>query len=272
MSHWFEQIRVGFCADRIIWVRASGVLRRRVLEKQEIEVSATNTLPAWGAALESLKTKLTTSAAKRTRISIVLANRLVRYVVVPWHPALMTQAERLAQARHCFKETYGDIADGWEVAMDDGGYGQSFMASAIDLQLLAGLRDACKGMNLQSVQPYLTLAYRQFRKTLRRQKAKVAYFGVVESNDLGLIRMSQTGLAGVFNQRAGDDWRQTLQGLLLQAATEGDADPAVCLLASGRDSVDTAAGVKVMRLSLPAMLGYSPLSDEPMTMGVVGLA
>jgi hypothetical protein len=272
VSHWSDQIRIGFCADRIIWVRASGVLRRRVVEKLEIEVPASNAQPAWGDALESLKTKLAATVPKQTRTSIVITNRLVRYVVVPWHPALMTQAERLAQARHCFKETYGDMATNWEVAMDDGGYGQPFLASAIDQQLLAGLREACKGLNLQSVQPYLTLAYQQFRKTLRQQKAKVAYFGVVEPNDLGLIRMSKTGLAGVFNQRVGDDWRQTLRGLLLQVATEGDVDPAVCLLASGRDSVDTVASVKVTRLSLPAMLGYSPLSDERMTMGVVGLA
>ncbi len=156
--------------------------------------------------------------------------------------------------------------------MDDGGYGQPFLASAIDQPLLVGLRDACKGLNLQSVQPYLTLAYRQFRKTLQQQKAKVTYFGVVEPNDLGLIRMSPTGLGGVFNQRVSDDWRQALRGLLLQAATEGDVHPAICLLASGRDSVETTEGVKVTRLSLPAMLGYSPLSDERMSMGVVGLA
>lgn len=272
MSPWSDQIRIGFCADRIIWIRASGVLRRRVVEKLEIEVPASAGAPVWGASLESLKVKLATSVPKRTRISIVLANRLVRYVVVPWHPALMTREERLAQARHCFKETYGDIAAGWEVAMDDGGYGQPFLASAFDQQLLAGLREACKGLSLQSVQPYLTLAYQQFRKTLRQQKAKVAYFGVVEPNDLGLIRMGQAGLAGVFNQRVIDDWQQVLRGLLLQAATEGDADSAVCMLASGRDSVDTAVGVKVTRLNLPAMLGYSPLSDERMTMGVVGLA
>ncbi len=253
-------------------MRASGVLRRRVIEKLEIEVPVSNAQPAWGSALELLKDKLTTSIPKRTRVSIVLANRLVRYVVVPWHPALMTQSERLMQARHCFKETYGDMAAGWEVAMDDGGYGQPFLASAIDQQLLTGLREACKGLTLQTVQPYLTLAYQQFRKTLRRQKTKVAYFGVVEPNDLGLIRMSQAGLAGVFNQRVSDDWRQTLRGLLLQSATEGDAEPAVCLLASDRDSVDISPGVKVTRLSLPSMLGYSSLSDERMTMGVVGLA
>lgn len=272
MSRWSEQIRIGFCADRIIWIRASGVLRRRVVEKLEIEVPAPNAQPAWGNALESLKAKLAASAIKRTRVSIVLANRLVRYVVVPWHPALMTQTERLAQARHCLKETYGDMTASWEVAVDDSVYGQPFLASAIDKQLLTGLRDACKGLNLQSVQPYLTLAYQQFKKTLRQQKSKVAYFGVVEPNDLGLIRISQAGLAGVFNQRVTDDWRQSLRGLLLQMATEGDADPAVCLLASGRDAADPVSGVKVTRLSLPVMLGYSPLSDERMTMGVVGLA
>lgn len=272
MLRWSDQIRIGFCTDRIIFVRANGILRRRVVEKLEIEVTASAGSPAWAAALEVLKAKLTASAQKRTRISIVLANRLVRYVVVPWHPALMTQAERLAQARHCFKETYGDMAASWEVVIEEGHYGQPFLASAVDQQLLAGLRDACKGLNLQSVQPYLTLAYQKFRKTVQRQKTKIAYFGVVEPNDLGLIRIGKTGLSGVFNQRVSEDWRQTLRALLLQAATDGDTDPTVSLLASGRDSVDGATGMKVTRLSLPAMLGYSSLSDERMTMGIVGLA
>jgi hypothetical protein len=269
---WSEQIRIGFCADRIIWVRASGGLRRRVVEKLEIEVPASTVSPAWGGALESLKARLAVSAPKRAQVSVVLANRLVRYMVVPWHPALMTRSERLAQVKHCFKETYGDMAAGWEIAMDDGGYGQPFLASAVDHQLLAGLREACEGLSLQSVQPYLTLAYQQFRKTLRQQNAPVTYFGVVEPDDLGLIRMGRTGLAGVFNQRVSDDWRQTLRGLLLQAATEGDADPAVCLLAPGRDPVEATMDARVTRLSLPAMLGYSPLSDAHLTMGVVGLA
>ena len=272
MSRWSDQIRIGFCADRIIWVRASGFLRRRVVEKLEIEVPVSATLPAWGAALDSLKTKLANSVTKRTSVSVVLASRWVRYVVVPWHPELMTREERLAQSRHCFKETYGDMAADWEIAMDEGGYGQPFLASAIDQQLLAGLREACKGLSLQSVQPYLTLAYQQFRKTLWQQKTKVAYFGVVEPNDLGLIRMSQAGLAGVFNQRINDDWRQALRGLLLQAATDGDTEPKVCLLGSGSDPVDMVTDIKVTRLHLPAILGFSPLSDERVAMGVVGLA
>lgn len=271
MSLWSEQIRVGFCADRLVWVRVSGGLRRRILEKQQIEVEPFAGLPTWTASLDALKTKLTASVPKRTRVAVILSNRLVRYMVVPWHPALMARSERLAQARHCFRETYGDMAADWEIAMNAGGYGQAVLASAIDRTLLAGLREVCREWNLQSLQPYLTSAYRQFRRKIRHPKASATYFGVVEPDELALIRLERTGLAAVSSTRIGGDWRQALRGMLLQEVTEDGAAPAVCLMAPGRAPLSPEMGVQITRLGLPAMNGYSPLSDERMNMAIVGL-
>jgi len=271
VSLWSEQIRVGFCADRIVWVRVSGGLRRRILEKLQLDVESPAGSPTWSGALEALQTKLTASVPKRTRVSVVLSNRLVRYMVVPWHSALMARSERLAQARHCFREAYGDMANDWEIAMAAGSYGQPALASAIDRSLLTGLREICQGWSLQSVQPYLTSAYRQFRRDIRRPKASATYFGVVEPDELALIRLDSGGLAAVSSSRTGSDWQQTLRGMLLQGAMEESVVPKVRVLAPGRTPLNPVMGAQLTRLELPAMSGYSPLSDERMNMAIVGL-
>lgn len=271
MSLWFDHLRIGICADRLVWVRFARGLRRRVVEKQEIRVTADVSGAAWAPALATLKARLGDSVSGRTEYSVVLANRFVRYVIVPWHPALMRHAERLAHARHCFKETYGEIASGWDVTISGAGYGEPVLASAIDQLFLAGLRDAFEGKRLRSVQPYLTAAYGQFRKTLAKSGAGPAYFGVVDADDLSLLRLVNGSVKSVFNQRISSDWRVAMPGLLLQAAEDGEADRSVSVLAPGRAATESLGDTRIHRLVPPALPGYSPLSDPELAMGVVGI-
>lgn len=272
MSLWFDHLRIGICTDRLVWVRFARGLRRRVVEKQEIRVPASEGGAVWTPALAALKARLADCAPPgRTECSVVLANRFVRYVVVPWHPALMRHAERIVHARHCFKETYGDVANSWDVTISGAGYGAPVLAAAVDQPFLAGLRDAFQGMRLRSIQPYLTVAYGQFQKILARSGAGPTYFGVIDADDLSLIRLADGGLKSVFNQRVSSDWRVTLQGLLLQAAESGEAERTVNVLAPDRAGAEVLGATRINRLAPPILPGYSPLSDPELAMGVVGI-
>lgn len=271
MSLWFEQLRVGFCADRLVCVRLSRGFRPAVLEKREIAVASEGE-SSWSGALEQLQTLLSGLKGRQPLHSVVLSGRFVRHLVLPWQPSLMRRREREVYARHVFKETFGVVAMDWDVTVSDEGFGHPVLAAAVDQKLLAGLRGIYQGRRLQSIQPYLTLAYGQFRKSLSKNETGPTYFGVVENGEFGLIRQAKGQLSGVFHQRIQGSWQTTLQSLLLQAAGPDEGSRSIHMLAPGRDEIGLVGATRINRLSVPVRHGYSPLSDPAFAMGMVGVS
>lgn len=62
-------------------------------------------MPRWAPAVESLRAWLAARPPRRAELHLVLSNRFVRYVVLPWCEGVVTRAEREAQARHRLHET-----------------------------------------------------------------------------------------------------------------------------------------------------------------------
>lgn len=272
MLRWCDQIRIGFCADRLIWIRIARGFRSRIVEKKIIEVKASESGAIWTAALKSLAEALKALENTRARVTVILSNRFVRYAVVPWHPALMKQSERQAQARHCFKEIYGEVAADWAVMISNSPYGRPTLATAVDGRLIANLDEAFKvaRVPLISVQPYLTVAYQQFRSVIRKRADSTLYFGVVEQDDVGVLQFGRNGLEGVFNQRFTQDWQRVLRGVVMQAAGGGD-NASICVFAPGRPQGQDMPGVKNAHLILPSRSGFSAVSDSLFSMGLAGL-
>lgn len=272
MLRWRDQIRIGFCADRLIWVRIARGFRPRIVEKRIIEVKASESGPIWVAALGSLAEALKALKNTRARATVILSNRFVRYAVLPWHPALMRQAERLAQARHCFREIYGEVAADWAVMISDSAYGRPTLATAVDSRLIANLSETFKvaRVPLVSIQPYLTVAYQQFRSVIRKRAGCTLYFSVVEQDDVGVLQIGRSGLEGVFSQRITQDWQRVLHGLVMQATSDGD-NASVCVFAPGRPQSQDMPGIKNAHLVLPSRPGFSAVSDSLFSMGLAGL-
>lgn len=272
MLRWCDQIRIGFCVDRLIWVRIARGFRPRIVEKRVIEVGAPDSSLIWKATLEMLAEVLKTAEATRARTTVILSNRFVRHTVVPWHPALMKQTERVAQARHCFKEIYGEVAANWAVMIGDSPYGRPTLATAVDNRLIENLSETFKAARvpLISIQPYLTVAYQQFRPVIRKRAGGTLYFGVVEQDDVGVLQIGRNGLEGVFSQRITQDWQQVLHGLVMQAAGDDD-NASVCVFAPGRSQDQGMLGIKSARLVLPSRSGFSAVSDSLFSMGLAGL-
>jgi hypothetical protein len=110
----------------------------------------------WQPVLTAAQTLLKASGRWGT-LRIVVADHLVRYVLLPWSEMLTGKQARLGMARAMLKNTLGDRADALEIALDRPAFGKNGVAAGIDRQLLAGLRAAAKVQRLRliSVQPRL---------------------------------------------------------------------------------------------------------------------
>ena len=269
MLRWSDELRVGFCADRLICARIGRGLGPPVTHKHIVSVAGDPADPMWGSSLQSLPSVLKETRGKQ--VWVILSSRLVRYAVVPWHAALMKTSERLVQARSCFKQIYGDVSDKWAISISEPRYGASVLATAVDQALIEGLRASCReaGTHLVSILPYLTAAYGEFRRSMKG----ASYFGVVEHDALGMLRFDSAGVRAVYSQRIHEDWIQELRGILVHDHAEsaaGSARQAIRVFAPGR-------GVEGWRersgsaLSLPARPGYSPVTDSGISMALVGV-
>lgn len=109
--------------------------------------------------------KLAATDLGRARVTVVLANPLVRYAVVPWSDALSGQAEEEAYVRHHFVRVYGERAKGWSFRASPG---SPRLCSAIDTPLLVALRSAFakSRARLVSVQPGLMWVFNRARRSV----------------------------------------------------------------------------------------------------------
>jgi hypothetical protein len=267
---WSDELRIGFCADRLVCARLGRGFGPRVTDKRIVAVSEAAGQPLWKNPLRVFAGTLKDMQVKQA--SVVLSSRFVRYTVVPWHDELMKRGERLVQARHCFKQIYGDAADKWSISLSEGGYGAPVLATGVDQGLIEGLRSASRdaGVELASTTPYLTTAYNQFRTDING----TGCFSIVEQDDIGILHFDALGLRSVFNQRIHEDWAQELRGMLAQNASDGPAGAGaqpIRVFAPGR-SQDAlkALGAAAAPLSLPARRGYSPVSDAAISMAMAG--
>lgn len=112
----------------------------------------------WADAVAMLARELDAAAlVKKTRVGCVVPGRHARYLLVPWNATMQSRGARQVFAEHCFRDTYGDLADGWVVRASTGEYASAALACAIDSALLDELNGifALRGLALCSVTPSL---------------------------------------------------------------------------------------------------------------------
>jgi hypothetical protein len=117
----------------------------------------------WQGAVAALKALEWT---KRCRVTVVLANPLVRYAVVPWSDALAGPQEEEAYLRHHFAKIHGERAKAWTLRASEAPRGVPRLASAIDIALLDEVKRVFLTGGkaaLASVQPELMEAINRWR-------------------------------------------------------------------------------------------------------------
>lgn len=217
-----DELRVAVAPDQVVVERRRLELtlrgvQTRLLERQILRVFTAVGRNRHDAALQVMASALATIDDRvHCRVSVVLANSFVRYLLVPQSSHLDPEVEA-AVVRHCFHEAHGDAADGWEVRASPAPGMPVQVASGVDRELIEELRHAATtlGIRLESIQPRLMTVCNEHRKDLARDPA---WLVLVEPGNLCLGLLDKGGLVRLRSQRIDARWVSDLPALLEREA------------------------------------------------------
>ncbi|MFN9490607.1 MAG: hypothetical protein ACK59Y_12620 [Betaproteobacteria bacterium] len=249
MSLWFEKSCIALTPERLIEVRLSRGLRPQLTVQSDLGITPDDSSP-WAVALDTLRThRKQQGTQKRIQYAILLSGKFVRFQVIPWQGALIKHAERMAYAKHCFREAYGAASHAWDISLSEAGYGKAVLAAAVDREFLEGIRTCFKDAPLVSIKPWLTAAYSRFCSTWHRA-ATPHYFCGVEGQELHVIRTTKGEPSGVYRQSIRSSWQQALQATRLQATQPGETRSTVSVFGVSVASVSRNADELLRVLTL----------------------
>jgi hypothetical protein len=156
-----DRLHVSLEPESVAICRVRGWLRKKLISKDVVECDPRYGQLPWEGAVEALRQSLGGLKRERTKVCVVLSNRLVRYALVPADAAASGAEEELALARFHFTRIYGERAKAWDLRLSEGS-GGARLACAVDEGLIKALRTcfpAADGPRLVSVQPYLAAAF-----------------------------------------------------------------------------------------------------------------
>ena len=218
--------------------------------------------PAWAAPTLALGELLAGNRARRGSLDVVLSGQFARFCLLPWSEDIGSRDELDAYARIRFEELYGAAAAGWSVCVAPAPVGHPRLAAAIDGGLRARLQElaAAAGARLNSVQPYLTVAFDRLRRWMRDDD----FMFVVAESGRGSVLAARDGRWLSVRSTAGVEGAPALATLIERESEmlgyEVGAMPSVYLHDPGRargEAPGAVRGVVPVRLNLPRASGAS---------------
>lgn len=170
--------------------------------------------PPWRSAVNAL-TEWLASQNPKPLLHIVLSTRFTRWQVLDGKTELIHPEEVAAYAALRFKETYGKLAENWNLRHSPQPPGDSIPVCAVDAGLLEALHQMCKdtGARLVCVIPYFSAAFDHWNPSI---KGSLRWFGVVEPDCISLALLSNKGFVSLRSQRLDTPLQDALPGLLTQ--------------------------------------------------------
>lgn len=193
LPSWRDRVRISLSPTQVEVLRYSRGWRptqveHKVIPCHETAERAETSRPAWAPAVETLREFLVNAHPRRASADVILSNLYVRYVLVPWSAALVTEQEQLAFARARFVKMYGEAAQGWMLRLSSSVAGSDRVAAGVEGALLESLTMLLhkSPFALTSIQPQLMAWFNAARKTIGPD----AWLAVAEPGRilLGLVR------------------------------------------------------------------------------------
>ncbi|MFS2215000.1 hypothetical protein ACCD08_10855 [Telluria sp. Tellsp104] len=174
----------------------------------------------WQAALDALAGLLEAGAHAHARV--VLADSLVRYAVLPWNDALVSNDEDRVFLGHRFRQMYGEVASGWDARCERDAPGRARLASAVDAGLVPALAALLgkHAIDLRSAIPALADAVNRHRRHLDRPDAWLVCH---DDGALGIARWHDWEWMAARSLKVDADWRDTLAAVLAREECLHDA-------------------------------------------------
>ena len=233
MSRWLgsgltgQRLRVELRPASVRVVRQVAFPRPRVLSARTIAVEAgagsvESSPEPWRPLVDALDLALREQRGQFGRVELTLSDHFVRYLLIPWSQVLVGDPERLAFARLAFRDVYGQLADAWDLCLDEQPAGKASLACAVDRALASSLRETVvrAGGQLVALTPALADCINRHRSGL---KAPEFCFAAAEPGRISLAFHSRSGWQAVRSRRIEGPLPETLPMLLKQETVVGGA-------------------------------------------------
>jgi hypothetical protein len=279
---WPERLVIGLAPDRVDLLRLGRWPGRSVVYQTSLACTPAPGEAPWVAALRTLDAALQ-SATKpgpsasdgvvpsamsvEASVTVVLSNHFMRYLVLPWQPALTRSSELAALARLRFEQIHGAVVADWTVQLGDAGYGTPLLACAVDTGLVSGVQSLMqqRGLRLTSMQGLLMAAFNRHRQVLAQAAATAsaeqpAALALIEPGRLCLALLAGGQWLSVSTRRIGADAGPVIE----QELAALQVDPAgldVMLVANAsRPQLDTGRSMRLLDSpgAIPARGEMSP--------------
>ncbi len=202
----------------------------------EIEVAPREeNAPEWQPAVEAFEKAL--GELKNKEASVVLADRFVRYALLPWSDTLKTHEQWLDLARHRFVAIHGPLANEWEIKFAGTAPGGPRLACAVDRALVdeLGARAVAHQVQLVSVVPFLVAAFNKVRDLTGGS----CWLVVEEPGRLTLALFLKGVWVAIRSRRADERWRRVLPEILSrEGAFLGLEEPCTRVIVCAQGSFD----------------------------------
>ena len=268
-----DQLGIALFPQRLLLVRSSGGLRRRLVHKEALAFAPAQAgVPAWQAATDALAQIISTTALPRAQVKLILSNHFVHYLVIPWRDGLSNQEEEWAYARHCFERVHGSDAAHWKLRLCSDTPGEPRLACAVEPALIEALRAHLGplGRRYRSLQPHLMASF----NSCRAQIGKGPTWLVVAEPGLLCLALLHDGRWHSINRvKVGPDWLNELPRLLEREEylLEG-ARPCLDVVLIAPDAMQALAlpaGKWRFKTPMPALLaGMSVGIDAPFSIAL----
>jgi hypothetical protein len=204
---WRKQLRISLAADRL-------VLRANKARTSTVPVQV-DPDSEWRAVVDALPAVL--AEFRNHEVSVVLADQFVRYVLIAWNPALKTEAQWMALARHRLATVHGAAAADWDLKLTETAPAGPRLACAVDRALVEAIAAAFTAANarLVCVQPFLVAAFNRLRGGILRTIGGGSCWLVIEEPGRLTLAFIQRGVwLAVRSRRADRGWRALLPELI----------------------------------------------------------
>lgn len=250
-----DRLTLWLAPEEVQAVRTSGMGQRiTALRRLPLNEAASGD---WTECLESCRVLV--EEYKPKVLHVVVSDRLVRYLVLPWNPQVQGASEEMALARIEFEDTYGEQSAGdWTFSVSTEKPGINRLVCALPTALIEGLRALARSnrVRLQSMQPNLIAVMRSQRRDLGPQ----GWFINMEGGRLTLLHWNQGGVFWVSSGRCAP---RSLESALSVLRRE--------MLISGTASGSAAAQMPIFLVN--PMLNLTPAApDSDLKVEVAGLS
>ena len=157
-------------------------------------------------------------------VNILVSNHFARYLVLPWQEGVVSRQEWVALAEHAFRNSFGPVAEQWEVRVSLNGYGERVVACALDQALIDSLQAIAveNQWQITAIEPLFMTALHQIR--LEHENTWLL-FGEPERIVLAEYQQGEWESFSMINPPRGMELAQSQQLLMRQLAQVEGARP-----------------------------------------------